>query len=128
MSSKNPLIKISLILLVALVTGCYYDSEERLYPTVYSPCDDVTVTFSRTVTQILHSCQSCHSNSDAASSGNNIKLETFDQVKAYILSGKLMGAINHVPGYVPMPKGGGKLADCEINQLQNWINNQTPNN
>ena len=39
-----------------------------------------------------------------------------------------MGAIRHDKGYVFMPQTGGKLPDCEIAQLQKWIDNQTPNN
>ena len=34
-----------------------------------------------------------------------------------------MGAITHATGFIPMPNGGGKLADCEISQLQKWIDN-----
>jgi hypothetical protein len=124
----KPIIKITLILLIAFTTSCYYDSEERLYPKISSPCDDVNVTFSTTVTPILHSCLSCHSTSNAASSGSGIKLENYADVKVYVLNGKLMGAINHSSGYVAMPQGGGKLADCEINQLQKWIDNGTLNN
>jgi hypothetical protein len=124
----KPIIKITLILLIALTTGCYYDSEERLYPKISSPCDDVNVTFSKTITPILHSCQTCHSNSNAASEGSGIKLENYNDVKSYIINGRLMGAINHLNGYAAMPQGGGKLADCEISQLQKWINDGTLNN
>ena len=122
------IIKITLILLIAIVTGCYYDTEERLYPKITNPCDVVTVTFSTTVTPILHSCQTCHSNSNASSSGGGIKLENYADVITYINNGRLMGAIRHDNGYVPMPQGTGKLADCEISQLQKWIDNKTPNN
>jgi hypothetical protein len=39
-----------------------------------------------------------------------------------------MGTVNHATGYSAMPKGGGKLTDCEIRQLQTWIDNGTLNN
>jgi len=45
-----------------------------------------------------------------------------------ISNGKLMGSVNHTNGYIPMPNGGGKLPQCEIDQLQKWIDNQSPNN
>jgi len=123
----NRAIKITLLLAITFVTGCYYDSEERLYPKLSNPCDDTVVTFSGTITQILQPCLSCHSNSLAANDGVGVKLENYADVQIYVKSGQLMGAINHTSAY-PMPKGGGKLPDCEIAQLQKWIDSQTPNN
>ncbi|MEI8112048.1 MAG: hypothetical protein WCI54_00370 [Bacteroidia bacterium] len=123
----NRAIKIILILVVASITGCYYDSEERLYPKLSNPCDDTVVTFKSTVSTILQSCQTCHSNSNSSSSGNGIKLEAYSDVKTLVTNGKLMGSINHTSAY-PMPKGGGKLLDCEIAQLQKWIDGGSLNN
>jgi cytochrome c5 len=113
---------------MASLYGCYNDSIERLYPKVSNPCDDTTVTFSSTVTTILQPCQSCHSNSNASSSGSGIKLENYADIMVSVKNGKLMGSINHTNGFVAMPNGGGKLPDCEIAQLQKWIDNNTPNN
>ncbi len=122
------IIKIILILGIAFTTGCYYDNEERLYPRLSSPCDDTIVTFSKTVTPILQTCLSCHSNSKASNEGGGIKLENYADIKTYVINGKLMGAVNHATGYIPMPNGGGKLPDCEISQLQKWIDNGKLNN
>jgi hypothetical protein len=121
-------LKIFLILIVATTTGCYYDSEERLYPKLSSPCDDTEITYSGTITTILQPCQACHSNSNASSSGNGIKLQEYSDVMIQVNNGKLMGSVNHAKGYSPMPDGGGKLPDCEIAQLQKWIDNGSPNN
>jgi len=123
----NHALRIALILAVVFISGCYYNNEEQLYPKISSPCDDIVVTFSGTVTQILQPCLSCHSNSNAASSGSGIKLQDYADVLISVNNGKLMGSINHTSAY-PMPKGGGKLADCEIAQIQKWITNNTPNN
>lgn len=117
--------QITLCVLIAFISGCYYDSEERLYPQIYNPCDDATPTFSKTVTTILGPCMACHSNSNASSSGGGIILESYPDVKG---NDRLMGAINHSSGYSAMPKGGGKLVSCEISQLQKWIDNGMPNN
>ena len=121
---------ILMILIVTILTiaGCYYDSEERLYPKLSSPCDDVTVTFSGTVTAILRPCQSCHSNSNASSSGKGIKLQDYPDVMIQVNNGKFMGSIRHDKLYIPMPQTGGTLPQCEIDQLQKWIDNQAPNN
>jgi uncharacterized membrane protein len=123
----NRIIKITLILAIASVTGCYYDTEERLYPTLYNPCDDKDVTFSKTVSTILQPCLSCHSNSMSASDGGGVKLENYNDILIYVNNQQLMQAVNHQNGYA-MPKGEGKLPQCEIDQLQKWIDNQTPNN
>jgi len=121
--------KISLILLLALVTGCYYDSEEKLYPQISTSCDLTNVTFAATVKPILQaSCLSCHSNSKAVNSGGGIKLENYADVLISTNSGKLMGTINHASGFQAMPQGGGKLTDCEISKLQKWIDNGKLNN
>lgn len=117
------------IAIIATMTGCYYDSEEALYPTFSTTCDLSNVTFSATVKPILQaSCLSCHSNSKASSSGAGIKLENYSDVVTTASNGQLMGAINHSNGYVAMPQGGGKLTDCEISKLQKWIDNGKLNN
>jgi hypothetical protein len=121
-------LKIFLLLVIATIAGCYYDSEERLYPNLYDPCDDKEVTFSKTVTTILQPCQLCHSNSNASSSGSGIKLKDYTDVMKVVNTGQLMGSINQTSEFVPMPNGGGKLPDCEIAQLQKWIDNESPNN
>ncbi|HAH25660.1 MAG TPA: hypothetical protein DCL77_18200 [Prolixibacteraceae bacterium] len=125
----KPIIKLTLVLLLAFTASCYYDSEERLYPKLSDPCKDKDVTFSGTVTQILQPCLSCHSNSAVSGGeGGGIKLENYADVVAVIQSGRLMGGIKHESGYIPMPQGGGILPECQISQLQKWIDNQTPNN
>lgn len=116
-------------MIITFTTGCYYDSEEKLYPQLSTSCDLTNVTFAATVTPILQaSCFSCHSNSNAASSGGGIKIQNYADVVTLAKNGKLMGTVTHASGYQAMPQGGGKLSDCEINQLQKWIDNGTINN
>jgi uncharacterized membrane protein len=118
-----------LVAFLATIAGCYYDNEERLYPEVASGCDLSNVTYAVNVKPILQaSCYSCHSNSNALHSGGGVALENYTDVVSFVNNGKLMGTIRHDSGYIPMPNGGGKLTDCEINQLQTWIDNGKPNN
>jgi len=125
----NRILKAILIVLIIFITGCYYDNEEKLYSEVSTSCDLNNVTFAATVKPILQaSCFACHSNSNATSSGNGIRLENYTDVQNLAKNGKLMGVVRHSSGYLPMPDGGGKLSDCEINQLQKWIDNGTLNN
>ncbi|MFA5330137.1 MAG: cytochrome c [Prolixibacteraceae bacterium] len=122
-------LSILLLLIIVSLTACYYDSEEKLYPQVSTSCDLTNVTFSATVKPILQaSCLTCHSNAKGNNDGGGVKIENYADVVTYVNNGKLMGSIRHETGYIAMPNGGGKLTDCEINQLQTWIDNGTLNN
>ncbi len=115
--------------LVIVAWSCYYDSEEFLYPTLNSSCDTTNVTFSSSVKPVLQQyCYSCHSNSKAASFGANIKLEDYADVKISADNGRLYGTIAHLPQYSPMPKGGGKIDDCDILIIKTWIDAGAPDN
>lgn len=117
----------ALFLMALLCVACYYDNEEYLYPDIGNSCDTSNVTFSSNVTAILgNNCLSCHSNSTAASFGNNIRLEDYADVKAK--DQLILGSIKHSPGVSPMPKGGSKLNDCMIRQFEIWTNNGSPDN
>jgi len=116
------------IFVLTTISSCYDDSEEKLYPVLSTSCDLENVTFSATVKPILQaSCYNCHSNSNSASKGSGIKLENYADVKVRA-GDHLMGSVKHEPGHIPMPLDGGKLTDCEINQLQKWIDNGMLNN
>jgi hypothetical protein len=93
---------------------------------VSSACDSVNVTYSVTIKNIIsNKCQGCHSGSAPA---NGFDLSTYAGVKARINDGKLWGAVNHIPGYSPMPKNGSKLSVCELGQVKKWIDMGAPNN
>ena len=114
--------KILMPMLLFVLFGCYYDSEEGLYGKPGTGCDTTVTKFSTEVKPILQSsCLSCHSNSVAAGSGGGIKLQDYADVKTYADNGKLIGTISHASGFAAMPKGGGKLTDCNILIIQTWI-------
>jgi mono/diheme cytochrome c family protein len=70
-------------------------------------------------------CNGCHS--QAALSGG-VNLEGHNRVKIFADNGRLLGAVSHAAGFSPMPKGGSKLPDCEINKIKSWINAGSPDN
>jgi hypothetical protein len=121
-----------LVILIAslfLLSKCYYDSKEYLYPELSTSCDTSNYTFSGAVKPILQAnCLSCHSNASAPTLGSNVKLEDYTDVKDAANSGMLMGTIKHLNGYQPMPYNGGSLSNCNITLIQKWIDAQTPNN
>jgi mono/diheme cytochrome c family protein len=70
-------------------------------------------------------CKGCH---NPNSLGGSIDLSAYNGVKAVAINGRLMGSINHASGFVAMPQGGNKLQDCQIQQVEKWIQAGSPNN
>lgn len=120
-----------LIPLFALLTGsailssCYYDNEEYLYPTIgQSKCDTLSVTYNANIAPILASiCNGCH---NSLTPGGNIITDNHPDLVTNI--NKIWLSINHFPGAEAMPKGGGKLSDCDIAKIKRWRTLGMPNN
>lgn len=113
---------------LAILTGCYNDNREDLYPTTGSTCNTTNVTYSGTVSTIMAtSCAlpSCH-NTVASASGYD--LSNYAGVKRAVDNARLLGVINHQTGYSPMPRNQGKMAQCSIDQITSWVNAGAPNN
>ena len=113
---------------VFVLTACYRDNEEELYPPgTGGGCETTGVTYLGTVAPLLQSngCIGCHSGS--APSGN-ISLQSYSNVRANALNGKLYGAINHAAGFSPMPKGGNKMSTCNISKIKAWVDAGALNN
>jgi hypothetical protein len=119
-------------LLLFVFTGCYRDNETSLYPRSAAPgsvnCDTVNLSYSHTIQQIfLQNCAlpGCHASS-AATGG--YKLDNYSGVKSIVLSGRIIGAITHTVGYASMPKDAAMLSECQIGQIESWINQGAQNN
>jgi len=109
------------------LNSCYYDKESQLYPFSNS-CDTTNVNYSTTIKNIILNggCLACHTT--PAASGGNIPLDNYIDVKTIAQNGRLYGAINHSPGFQPMPQSGGKLTNCDISKVRAWINSGMLNN
>ena len=114
------------------LTGCYYDTEEELYPDSGSTiCDTVSVSYANDIVPIVSSkCSnpSCHAGVNAAA---GIPLETYAGVKAYLDADKALfiSSIIWDGNASNMPKGASaKMSDCNIKTIRAWINNGYPNN
>lgn len=116
-----------LMSLFFLLSSCYRDVEDDLYPAGGGACDTTGITYSATIQPLLQSsgCLGCHSG--GAPSGG-ISLEGYTNVKTLAQNGKLYGTISHAAGYSPMPKGGNKLSACNITKVKAWIDSGIPNN
>ena len=88
-------------------------------------CDTSNVTFSGTIFPVIQAnCLGCHSGSVLS---GGVNLSNYDGVFNVVIDGRLYGAVNHLSGYTAMPLGG-QLSDCEISQINFWINDGAPNN
>ena len=117
--------------LILLLVGCYYDNEEGLYPNVelVAGGDTATVSFQDDILPILQTyCFSCHSNSNAASKGNSLVLETYSNVSPAVSNGSFYGSISWDPAFVRMPYRAGKLPSAEIFRVKKWIDDGAPDN
>lgn len=117
----------TIFVFLSFFVSCYYDNEEALYPTLNTTCDTTIVTFSTTIVSILNNnCYTCHSNSTAARSGNNIRLQNYADVVAK--APNIAGSLKHISPFSPMPKGGGMIKTCSIAQFDIWVRNGMLNN
>lgn len=106
--------------------SCKYDVEQELNG-IATPCDTTNVTYSITIRGIINNygCLTCHSGPTPTGS---FKLETYENVKAKVDDGRLLGAINHWPGFIPMPQDRPKMSDCDISKVEAWVKAGAPNN
>jgi len=111
------------IIFLSFLSACTYDNEEKLYGDV---CDTSQVTYSNDILPIFEqNCYSCHHNGTLY---GNLDLADFDHIQRVVDNGKLLKNIKHEPDGTPMPQGGGKLPDCTILKIENWIDQGIPQN
>jgi hypothetical protein len=114
---------VSIISLVAFLQSCTYDREMLPTPTC---SDTANVSFAAFIQPLLRAnCFSCHSN---GSSFGDVSLESYDDVRASAVNGRLLGAISHLAGFEAMPEGADKLDECSINAVRIWIDEGAKNN
>ena len=91
----------------------------------YVGCDSNVFTYSAGVSKIMSQCTGCHSGTNPS---GKIDLSNVAGVKSVALSGRLVGSVKQLSGFVSMPPyGSPKLSDCQITQIQKWINNGCKN-
>jgi mono/diheme cytochrome c family protein len=125
-----PIIAFGIVMAMALSvqTGCYYDNEDDLYP-FGAVCDTSSTPLAGTIKPILQgNCYACHSASAAAASGAGINLEDYNSLKGWADNGKLYCSVDHGNGCSAMPKGGGRLQQCDIDKIKAWVDRGALNN
>ena len=113
-----------LISSVVFLQSCTYDKEMLLPPP--NSADTVNVSLAASILPLLRAnCFSCHGN---GTNLGNVSLDTYDDVKALAVSGRLLGSISHSAGFAPMPEGADKLDDSSIDAVRIWIDEGARNN
>lgn len=106
---------------VLLNQGCYYDNEEELYP--YEFCDSLdNVTYTSHIEQITKTncaISGCHT---GTSPGGGLFLDTYQQVQTIGEDGRMSTRALVMQDMPPS----GPLSACEMEAIQQWINNGTP--
>ncbi len=88
-------------------------------------CDMNNIMYSNTISPIIqNNCTGCHSGGNPA---GGVKITNYSEVKTLVDNGSLSGTINDKAGYPKMPPSG-KLPDCDIQQLEKWMNDGAQNN
>jgi hypothetical protein len=114
------LILLTLSASTLFIQGCYYDVEEELYGV--PSCDTTAVTYSGIVAPMLtnNGCLSCHS-SPATNGGGNV-LDNYNSIKQLVDNGVFVSGAERMPPTAPI------LNDCNIQQLQSWVDAGALNN
>ena len=118
-------IDLSLLLVIVMsgvmMTSCYKDNEEDLYP-IISECDTTSMSYVTDIVPIIsNQCYACHGSSNYTSLGGNIELEGYAKLKVQVDKGLFLGSIIHDGSASFMPRNANKLNECTILQITSWI-------
>jgi hypothetical protein len=116
-----------LIIASLLLSGCYYDVEEELYPNQVCMTQGMSYQIDVAPLMALH-CNGCHSTTSAPIQGAGIILDTYEGIKGQVDFGRLLGSIRRDPGFSPMPQGQPQIPSCSIDKIAAWIEDGAPNN
>lgn len=105
-----------------LSTSCTYDSEEDLLEDYL--CDTSNIRYNDLTYIFIDICAVCHDDNPPRV---GIKMNSYENVKTSINTGKVIPAIKHTGPY-KMPYGQSKLSECDIDKIEAWINAGMPEN
>ncbi len=113
-----------LFVLVCLLIACTYDNEED--EMIRDDCSDDDISYSAHIVPLLEaSCYGCHGNGIGS---GGVTLEGYEELKNFIDNGLFLGAVKHESGFTPMPQNAAMLPECQIRQIESWIDDGAQNN
>jgi hypothetical protein len=122
----SKLLSFTCIMSLVVLSSCYYDKEEALYPSWPGSeiCDTTSApTYLVNIQPIIaKECSSCHSSSSPSA---GLSLVSYENVTSAVNFNHLMDHITEQSGYSVMPQSG-KMSDCKIALIQKWVINGMP--
>ncbi len=113
-----------MVFLLFFLSSCSSENEEDLFGD--DICDTTDVSYEEFIAPTMQTfCNSCHS---AAAPSAGIITANYEGLKMVALDDRLVGSINHEPGYSPMPQGQPKLQECIRLKIQAWVEDGALNN
>ncbi len=115
---------IALLLGTAFIMNSCGDDEEPM-----EECETTDLTYTNYAASILNaSCATSNCHADGNEGFARFSLEGYANTSAAVSFGRIVGAINHDDGFLPMPYpiGSEKLDQCDIDKLTAWINDGAP--
>ncbi len=109
-----------------MLSSCYYDKADLLYPNSNTTsCDSTgTISYSAKVVPLLNAqCYSCH-----IGGAGGIVMGTYITDKLIATNGKLYKSVSYASGISPMPKGAPKMSACQLAVIKKWVDAGSPNN
>lgn len=122
----KPVIHAFLIIMfiTAVSVSCVSNNEYDLYG--IPDCDTTNVTWDSKISAIMKAnCVVCHGEDV---SYNGVRHDSYESEMIVVNDGRLRGVVNHLDGYVKMPKDRGKLPACELELINTWLDNGAPEN
>ena len=117
--SSNPLTEAQIDLLYAWIS-------QGALNNACQGCDSSNFSFSSAIQPMISTfCAGCHSGADP---NGGLDLTTHAGVIGAVSYSDLLGRVNGTSVYDPMPPSGNGLSDCQLEQLQGWIDAGMPNN
>jgi len=103
------------------LASCGDDEEEP------ATCETADLTYTNDIASIINgSCavSGCHN----AGATATFAMSDFAETSAAVGFGRIVGAINHSDGFLPMPypSGSDKIAQCDIDKITQWIADGAP--
>jgi hypothetical protein len=115
----------SLLIFLYIITtiSCTFDNQEDLLEDF--ECDTIGIVYDDLTYIFTGICANCHNES---LNYKGIKMNSYQNVKTSVNTGRVWRAINHEDGIRPMPDGLPKLLECDLNKIGAWINAGMPEN
>lgn len=111
------------ISILGLFYSCTFDNEEDLLRSII--CDTINIDYDDLTYIFSGICADCHNST--FSYRPDIKMDSYENVLNSINTGLVLPAIKHT-GPFEMPYGLPMLSECEIRQIELWINAGMPEN